>query len=47
MVQLLLDKGSEVNAQGRLYGYALQVASLGGHEKVVQLLLDNSAEINA
>ena len=37
-MQLLLDNGAEVNAQGGEYGNALQAASCGGHEKIVQLL---------
>lgn len=36
-----------VNAQGGRYGNALQAASRGGHEKVVQTLLDIGADINA
>jgi hypothetical protein len=36
-----------VNAQGGKYGNALQAASWGGNKKVVQLLLDKSAEANA
>ncbi|KAJ5710401.1 hypothetical protein N7488_004557 [Penicillium malachiteum] len=32
VVQLLLEKGAEVNAQGGDYGNALQAASFGGHE---------------
>ena len=47
IVQLLLDKGVEVNAQGGKYGNALQAASLRGHEKIIQLLLDKGAEVNA
>ena len=46
-VQWLLDKGTDVNAQGGYYGNALQAASVGGHEKVVQLLLDKGADVNA
>ena len=41
---MLLDK---VNAQGGQYGNALQGASVEGHEKVVGMLLDKSAEVNA
>ncbi|KAI1379582.1 ankyrin repeat-containing domain protein [Hypoxylon crocopeplum] len=36
-----------VNAKGGTYGYALQAASVGGHNKTVQLLLEKGAEINA
>ncbi len=45
-VKLLLDKGADINAQGR-YGTALQRASEGGHEQVVKLLLNKGADINA
>jgi hypothetical protein len=31
VVQMLLDKGAEVNAQGGFYGNALQAASRRGH----------------
>jgi ankyrin repeat protein len=47
VVQILLEKGAEVNAQGGGYGNALQAASEGGHEKVVQILLEKGAEVNA
>jgi ankyrin repeat protein len=48
-VQLLLEKGAEVNAQGGHYENALQAASafLRGHDKIVQLLLKNGVEVNA
>ncbi|KAL3488651.1 hypothetical protein BJX62DRAFT_253118 [Aspergillus germanicus] len=36
-----------INAQGGRFGNALQAASYGGHEKVMQLLLDRGAEVNA
>ena len=36
MVQMLLDKGADVNAQGERYGNALQAASSEGHDQVVQ-----------
>jgi hypothetical protein len=36
-----------VNAQGGRYGNALQAASEGGHEAVVELLLDKGANVNA
>ena len=39
MVQMLLDKGTDVNAQGGEYGNALQAASSRGHDQVVQMLI--------
>ncbi|KAL9024573.1 MAG: hypothetical protein Q9196_006421 [Gyalolechia fulgens] len=50
IVQLLLDKGAEVNAQGGHWGNALQAASAASaevHEKILQLLFDKGAEVNA
>ena len=38
MVQVLLDKGADINAQGK-FGNALQIASERGHDQVVQMLL--------
>ncbi|KFY50492.1 hypothetical protein V495_00232 [Pseudogymnoascus sp. VKM F-4514 (FW-929)] len=38
-VELLLSKGADVNAQGGLYGQALQAASAEGYEKIVEVLL--------
>jgi hypothetical protein len=46
-VKLLLDKGADLNAQGGLYGNALQAASARGHKQVVKLLLDKGADLNA
>ena len=45
-MKLLLDKDANVNAQGREYGNALQVAAYRGHEQIVKLLLNKSADIN-
>ena len=47
VVQMLLDKGADVNAAGGEYGYALQAASKGGHDQVVQILLDKGSDIDA
>ena len=47
MVEMSLNEGAEVNAQGGPYGNALQAASAGGHEKVVQMLLKRGAKVNA
>ncbi|CAG8214968.1 unnamed protein product, partial [Penicillium olsonii] len=47
VVQLLLEKGAEVNAPGGHLGNALQAASSGGHHEIVQLLLETRAEVNA
>ncbi|KAM5527809.1 hypothetical protein FOXYSP1_19682 [Fusarium oxysporum f. sp. phaseoli] len=46
VVQLLLDKGADVSAQGGRYGNALQTASFKGNRDVVQLLLDKGADVN-
>ncbi|THW63458.1 hypothetical protein D6D19_09648, partial [Aureobasidium pullulans] len=46
IVQMLLDKGADVNVQGGYYGNVLQAASVGGHDKTVQLLLEKGADVN-
>ena len=43
LVRLLIQKGTDLNAQGGRYGNALQTASYQGHEQVVSLLLDGGA----
>jgi ankyrin repeat protein len=45
--ELLINMGAEVNAQGGVYGNALQAASYRGHEAIVKLLLEKGAELNA
>ena len=47
VVQMLLDRGADLNLQGGQYDYALQAALFKGHDKVVQLLLNRGANINA
>jgi ankyrin repeat protein len=44
-VQLLLEKGADVNSQGGVYGDALQAAYTYGDKEVVQLLLEKGAEM--
>ncbi|KAJ4401246.1 hypothetical protein N0V82_010880, partial [Gnomoniopsis sp. IMI 355080] len=46
VVQMLLDKGADVNTQGGFYGNALQAASEGGYKEIVQMLLDKGADVN-
>ena len=45
LVQMLLDNGADVNAQGEEYGNALQAASSEGYDQVVQMLLDKGADV--
>ncbi|EUC31762.1 hypothetical protein COCCADRAFT_38175 [Bipolaris zeicola 26-R-13] len=47
VVKLLLNAGADVNAQGGLYGNALQAASVKGHEQIVKILLNAGADVNA
>jgi ankyrin repeat protein len=46
-VKYLLSQGADVNAQGGVYGNALQAASAEGHDQVVQRLLNGGADVNA
>jgi ankyrin repeat protein len=41
IVQTLLERGADVNAQGRHHGNALQAASFKGHDNIVQTLLEH------
>lgn len=43
IVQMLLDRGADVNAQGGKFGSALQAPTCGGHEKIAQMLLEKHA----
>ncbi|KAJ7249835.1 ankyrin repeat-containing domain protein [Mycena rebaudengoi] len=47
MVELLLEKGVDVNVAGWTYGNALQAASYQGKEAVVRLLIEKGADVNA
>jgi len=44
VVQILLDKGADINAEGGYYGNALRAASARGYDKVVQMLRQNGAD---
>lgn len=46
-VKNLLEKGANVNAEGRIYDNTLLAASIKGHKKIVQQLLDKGANVNA
>ncbi|TKW49940.1 hypothetical protein CTA1_10836 [Colletotrichum tanaceti] len=45
IVKKLLHQGADVNAQGGYYGNSLQAATIGGHQDIVQLLLDAEADL--
>jgi hypothetical protein len=44
---ILLEMRADVNAQGGVYGNALQAASYEGHEAIAKLLIDKGADANA
>jgi ankyrin repeat protein len=44
---MLLNKGADVNAQGRYHSNALYAALVRGYEAVVRLLLNKGANVNA
>ena len=45
-VQLLLDRGADVNLRGWFGDLALCLAAKAGHQEIVQLLLDRGADVN-
>lgn len=47
VAKLLLDSGADVNIRGGRSGSALQIASRVGNDGIVQLLLEEGANINA
>ena len=47
IVQLLLERGADANAQGGEYGNALQAACTGGHDKIAKMLLERGTDANA
>ena len=47
VVEKIMPQIIDVNAQGGEYGSALQAASANGHEKMVRILVDAGADVNA
>ncbi|KAF8817323.1 hypothetical protein BYT27DRAFT_7153473, partial [Phlegmacium glaucopus] len=47
VLDYLLEKGVNLNAEEGRLGSALQAASSGGHEAIVKLLLEKGADVNA
>ncbi|KAJ6142423.1 ankyrin [Penicillium samsonianum] len=45
--RVLLERGADVNAEGGVYGNALQAACARGHDKIAQILLEREANVNA
>ncbi|TLD13631.1 uncharacterized protein PgNI_02750 [Pyricularia grisea] len=43
IVQILIDSGADVNAQGGEYGNHLQASSYKGCKEIVKILVDNGA----
>lgn len=46
MVQVLMDKGADLNVRGNRNCIALHAASMEGHQDVVRMLLDKGADPN-
>jgi ankyrin repeat protein len=46
-VQLLLEKGADVNAKSNSRWTALMYAAENGHTEIVHLLLEKGADVNA
>lgn len=44
-MQLLLERGADVNAQSGFFGNALQAARFEGHEDIVEMLLQYGADL--
>jgi ankyrin repeat protein len=47
IVQLLLERGADVNAQGRMLWKCSASCINRGHKEIVQLLLERGADVNA
>ncbi|KAF3113826.1 hypothetical protein TWF706_009196 [Orbilia oligospora] len=46
-VKDLISKGHSIDGGGQDYGNALQAAAAGGHEEIVEFLLNQGADVNA
>lgn len=47
IVRMLLERGTDINAQGGDFRNALQAACWNGHDKIARMLLEPGADINA
>src|SRR6266550_1650674 len=47
IVEMVIEKRANVNAQGGQYGNALQAAPHWGHNNIVELLIEKGANVNA
>ena len=45
-MEILLDAGADVNAQGGIYGSSLEAALRGGNYNIAQILRDHGAHEN-
>ena len=46
-MQLLIDKGADVHAQGEYHGNALYAATYEGHKAISTLLIEKGADVHA
>jgi ankyrin repeat protein len=47
VVELMLEGGADICAQGGVFGNALNAASYGGYDQVVRMLIEKGADIDA